>query len=43
MNNVPAGEVWGGYPAEPMALTMRSLALLRKLRTERMKRGDGNG
>ena len=43
MNNVPAGEVWGGYPAEPMALTMRSVALLRKLRTERMKRGDGNG
>ncbi|HEY6633057.1 MAG TPA: UDP-3-O-(3-hydroxymyristoyl)glucosamine N-acyltransferase [Rhizobiaceae bacterium] len=43
MNNVPAGEVWGGYPAEPMALAMRSVALLRKLRTERTKRRDGDG
>ena len=23
MHDVPAGEVWGGYPAEPMAATMR--------------------
>lgn len=43
MNNVPAGEVWAGYPAEPMALAMRSFALLRKLRTERTKRGDADG
>lgn len=43
MNNVPAGEVWAGVPAEPMVLAMRSVALLRKLRTERAKRGDGNG
>lgn len=43
MNNVPAGEVWAGYPAEPMAAAMRSIALLRKLRTERTKRGGGDG
>lgn len=43
MNNVPAGEVWAGYPAEPMAAAMRSIALLRKLRTERTKRGGGGG
>jgi UDP-3-O-[3-hydroxymyristoyl] glucosamine N-acyltransferase len=43
MNNVPAGEVWAGYPAEPMAAAMRSFALLRKLRTERTKRGGGDG
>jgi UDP-3-O-[3-hydroxymyristoyl] glucosamine N-acyltransferase len=43
MNNVPAGEVWAGYPAEPMAAAMRSIALLRKLRMERTKRGGGGG
>lgn len=43
MNNVPAGEVWAGYPAEPMAAAMRSVALLRKLRAERTKRGGGDG
>ena len=43
MNNVPAGEVWAGVPAEPMAAAMRSIALLRKLRTERTKRGGGDG
>jgi len=42
MHDVPAGEVWGGYPAEPMALAMRSFALLRRLRTQRMKRSGGD-
>ena len=43
MNNVPAGEVWGGYPAEPMATMLRSIATLRKLTAERSKRGGRNG
>ena len=43
MNNVPAGEVWAGVPAEPMAAAMRSIALLRKLRAERTKRGGDDG
>ena len=43
MNNVPAGEVWGGYPAEPMVTMLRSIATLRKLTAERSKRGGRNG
>jgi UDP-3-O-[3-hydroxymyristoyl] glucosamine N-acyltransferase len=43
MHNVPAGEVWAGYPAEPMAEAMRSFAILRRLRSKRTKRGDGDG
>ncbi|MCX7305296.1 MAG: UDP-3-O-(3-hydroxymyristoyl)glucosamine N-acyltransferase [Hyphomicrobiales bacterium] len=43
MNNVPPGEVWGGYPAEPMQTTLRAIATLRKLTAERSKRGRGNG
>lgn len=43
MNNVPPGEVWAGYPAEPMAAAMRNYATLRKLTAERSKRGKGNG
>ena len=43
MNNVPAGEVWAGYPAEPMGKMLRNVATLRKLTAERSKRGGGNG
>jgi UDP-3-O-[3-hydroxymyristoyl] glucosamine N-acyltransferase len=43
MNNVPAGEIWGGYPAEPLSSLMRSVATLRKITAERSKRGRGNG
>ena len=43
MNNVPAGEVWAGYPAEPMGKMLRNVATLRKLAAERSKRGGGNG
>lgn len=42
MNNVPPGEVWAGYPAEPMASMMRSVATLRKLTAERSKRSTKN-
>lgn len=38
MNNVPAGEIWGGFPAEPLAKMMRGVATLRKLTAERSKR-----
>lgn len=31
MSNVPAGEVWGGSPAQPMAEAMREIAMLRRL------------
>lgn len=43
MNNVPAGQVWAGYPAQPMAEAMRGIAMLRRLTAQRSKRGEGNG
>lgn len=42
MNNVPPGEIWCGYPAEPMAKFMRGVTTLRKLTAERSKRGGKN-
>ncbi|MDX8477753.1 UDP-3-O-(3-hydroxymyristoyl)glucosamine N-acyltransferase [Mesorhizobium sp. VK24D] len=42
MSNVPAGEVWAGYPAQPMAEALREIAWLRKVAKSR-KQGDGNG
>ncbi len=43
MNDVPPGEIWCGYPAEPLAAMMRGVATLRKLTAERSKRGKSNG
>jgi UDP-3-O-[3-hydroxymyristoyl] glucosamine N-acyltransferase len=43
MNNVPAGEVWAGYPASPMGVMMREIATLRRLAAERPKRGGSDG
>lgn len=43
MNNVPPGEIWAGYPARPMAETLRGIATLRKLTEARSKQGGGNG
>jgi UDP-3-O-[3-hydroxymyristoyl] glucosamine N-acyltransferase len=43
MHDVPPGEVWGGYPAQPMGAMLRSVATLRKLSMERSKRGGKNG
>ncbi len=40
MSNVPPGEIWGGYPAQPMAEAMREIAMLRKLARTR-KQGEG--
>jgi len=42
MNNVPAGEIWAGYPAEPMARMMRAVVALRRLAAGRSKQGKGN-
>lgn len=40
MTNVPAGEVWAGYPAQPMTETMRGIATLRKLARTRQRGGN---
>ncbi|RWM10047.1 UDP-3-O-(3-hydroxymyristoyl)glucosamine N-acyltransferase [Mesorhizobium sp.] len=42
MSNVPAGEIWAGYPAQPMAEALREIAMLRRFAKSR-KQGDGNG
>ncbi|MER8723341.1 UDP-3-O-(3-hydroxymyristoyl)glucosamine N-acyltransferase [Mesorhizobium sp. M1027] len=43
MSNVPAGEIWGGYPAQPMAEAMREIAALRRLARTRRQGEGGNG
>jgi UDP-3-O-[3-hydroxymyristoyl] glucosamine N-acyltransferase len=43
MHDVPAGEVWAGYPAKPMKEAMREFAVIRKLAQVRPKKGEGNG
>ncbi|TKB48823.1 MAG: UDP-3-O-(3-hydroxymyristoyl)glucosamine N-acyltransferase, partial [Mesorhizobium sp.] len=43
MSNVPAGEIWGGYPAQPMAEAMREIAALRRLARTRKQGEGGNG
>ncbi|TGQ72677.1 MAG: UDP-3-O-(3-hydroxymyristoyl)glucosamine N-acyltransferase [Mesorhizobium sp.] len=43
MSNVPAGEIWGGYPAQPMAEAMREIAMLRRLARTRKQGEGGNG
>jgi UDP-3-O-[3-hydroxymyristoyl] glucosamine N-acyltransferase len=43
MHDVPPGEVWAGYPAEPMGTMMRQIATLRKITAERSKRAKENG
>ncbi|ODT07429.1 MAG: UDP-3-O-(3-hydroxymyristoyl)glucosamine N-acyltransferase [Mesorhizobium sp. SCN 65-20] len=42
MHNVPAGEVWGGYPAKPMKEAMREFAVLKKLAKARTREGGSN-
>lgn len=39
MHDVPPGEIWGGYPAQPMGAMMRGISTLRKLAAERSTRG----
>lgn len=43
MTDIPAGERWGGMPAQPMKAMMREIALLRSLARDRTKgrRQDG--
>jgi UDP-3-O-[3-hydroxymyristoyl] glucosamine N-acyltransferase len=43
MHDVPAGEVWAGYPAKPMKEAMREFAMIRRLAQVRPKKGDDNG
>ena len=38
MNDVPAGEAWGGYPAQPLGALMREIAVIRRM-TKRPKKG----
>ena len=40
MRDVPAGESWGGFPAQPVRRWMREVALLSRLAT---RRGGGEG
>ncbi len=35
MHDVPAGEVWGGYPAKPMAQALREMTVLSRLAARR--------
>jgi UDP-3-O-[3-hydroxymyristoyl] glucosamine N-acyltransferase len=42
MHDVPAGEVWAGFPAKPMKLAMREFALIRKMAMEKSKGGGSN-
>lgn len=42
MHDVPAGEVWAGYPAKPMKEAMREFALLKKLAKGKPKEGGSN-
>ncbi|MBD0416297.1 UDP-3-O-(3-hydroxymyristoyl)glucosamine N-acyltransferase [Oryzicola mucosus] len=39
MNDVPAGEVWAGYPAQPMSSMMREVAMIRRLVARPRKKG----
>lgn len=39
MNDVPAGEVWGGFPAQPMSIFFREVATLRRLVKSRSAKG----
>jgi UDP-3-O-[3-hydroxymyristoyl] glucosamine N-acyltransferase len=43
MHDVPAGEVWAGYPAKPMKEAMREFAMIRRLAQVRPKKGESNG
>ncbi len=42
MHDIPAGQKWGGTPAQPLADTMREFAILRRLvRDSRKRKADG--
>ena len=42
MNDVPAGEIWGGYPAKPRKQWMRQQAVLARLTTAGSKAAAGS-
>lgn len=42
MHNVPAGEVWAGFPAKPMKMAMREFALISRLARAKSKEGGRN-
>jgi UDP-3-O-[3-hydroxymyristoyl] glucosamine N-acyltransferase len=41
LNDVPAGETWGGYPARPARQWMRETATLSRLAARKPREGDG--
>ncbi len=43
MHDVPAGEKWGGSPAQPIKGWFREVSLLRSLVRERSRKKDGDG
>ncbi|MCO5163441.1 MAG: UDP-3-O-(3-hydroxymyristoyl)glucosamine N-acyltransferase [Mesorhizobium sp.] len=43
MHDVPAGERWGGAPAQPMKSWLREVSVLRGIVRDKLRRQDGNG
>jgi UDP-3-O-[3-hydroxymyristoyl] glucosamine N-acyltransferase len=43
MHDVPAGEIWAGYPAKPMGETMREIAMVTRMAKRKPKSEQGNG
>lgn len=43
MNDVPAGERWGGAPAQPIKGWLREVSVLRGMVRDKSRRQDGNG
>ena len=43
MTNVPAGEVWAGYPAQPMGQMMREIATVKRLARRKPSAEADNG
>ncbi len=43
MHDVPAGEIWAGYPAKPMGRAMREFAALARLGRPTFRKGNDDG
>jgi UDP-3-O-[3-hydroxymyristoyl] glucosamine N-acyltransferase len=43
MRDVPAGEKWGGFPAQPIKSWLREVSLLRSMARDKSRGSDGNG
>ncbi len=42
MHDVPAGEVWAGFPAEPMMMFTRKVTMMRRMMADRSRQVKGN-